>query len=226
MSKAIELYDKLKNNIDLNKEHPEKFLASLVVADESNVNLLHENDINVNKPSQFIVYDSESKDLEKNIKQSKALQLDGVYTQNPRNLTRGIDEISRRVSKFEALGIPYKNDKGKYQSYLFSNRGSEYIINQLDKEENHQTMPKVETNVAINVDDVKEQALRIMEEFSLIDKKDEIYQKIEKISTKDLSEKEILMEAFKNYAADLNFLSDKIDQILSFNQENSQRRVA
>ena len=33
-----------------------------------------------------------------------------------------------------------------------------------------------------------------------------------------------LMEAFKNYAADLNFLSDKIDQILAFNQ--SQRRVA
>ncbi len=225
MSKVIELYNKLKPNIDLNKEHPEKFLPSLVVADDTNIDLLADNGFKINKPSQFIVYDCDKEFLNKNITQSNALGLKDAYIQNPRHLTRSIDDISRKVSKFEAMGIPYKNEKGKYQSYLFSNRGSEYIIRQISKDENKsKNEDNLETSVTTDLDVVKEQALRIMEEFSLTDKKNEVDKRIDEIGNKGLSEKEILMEAFKNYAADLNFLSDKIDQILAFNQ--SQRRVA
>ena len=59
----------------------------------------------------------------------------------------------------------------------------------------------------------------------LEDKKEEIYERIDSIADKGLSEKEMLIEAFKIINGDENLLISKIDEVLA-QKEEKKRGIA
>ena len=66
-----------------------------------------------------------------------------------------------------------------------------------------------------------------MESFNLQSEAEYIYKHLEKLMNTDLSLKNILMEAFREYAVDNEaFLSDTIDEIISLDKEEKRGRVA
>ena len=52
--KIKSIYERLINGVDINKEHPEKFIFSLELANVENIDMLEEYGINL-KPSDWIV---------------------------------------------------------------------------------------------------------------------------------------------------------------------------
>ena len=74
--------------------------------------------------------------------------------------------------------------------------------------------------------EIKEDALRILEVFGLTDKQEEIYARIDSIMNKGLSEKEMLIEAFKILNGDEKLLISKIDEVLAQKEEMKRGRVA
>ena len=108
------IYDEEKKGFDVEKEKPEKFLISLELAEPENRVLLSENGINL-KPSEWIVLTIEPEILKKTVLRAKELGFLEAYKQTPSFLKQDVDAIIKRMAHLEHLGIPYKNEKGKYQ---------------------------------------------------------------------------------------------------------------
>lgn len=216
-----ELYDELKNNFDSSKEQPEKFLVSICLADPQNQEFLKENNI-VLKPSDWSVLTIDNQLLQKAVLRAKELGFIDAYIQNPSALKQDVDKIIKRIGQLDYLAIPYKNEKGKYLSFLFSERGYNYVIEQSGKKKELTN----ESDNSIKDIELKSMADRVMETFAMEDKKDEIYKKIINVENMGLSLKESLMEIFKNYSDNLDYLSSTIDTILLNNEEMAKGRVA
>ena len=222
MDSTIKLFESLKGDYNTEREHPEKFIASLVEANLENKEILDKFLIKL-KPSQWIVLTIPSELLEKTLLRAQDLGFIDAYQQNPAFLKSDVDKIIKRISECDAYSIPYKNEKGKYQSWLFSDRGYNYIISQatgkdLNASEKQEATP--------NDDELRELANRVIETFALSGESANIYNRLEELKTSGLSKKEILMEVFKSYAENLDYLSTSIDEVLDANKEEEIGRVA
>lgn len=212
------IYEEEKVGFDVSKEHPEKFLISLELANDDNRALLNEYGI-ILKPSDWIVLSIDPELLKKTVLRAKDLGFLEAYVQTPSFLKQDVDKVIKRIGELEHLGIPYKNSKGKYQSYLFSERGFNYVIS---------TAGKAEVKFSSVKDfELKEMADRVMETFAMEDKKNEIYKNLSEIEKKGLGIKDALLETFKPFCHDnLEYLESKIDEILEANKEEVKGRVA
>ncbi len=211
------VYEEEKSGFDVEKEHPEKFIVSLELANLENRNLLKEYNINL-KPSDWIVLSIEPEILEKTILRARDLGFLEAYQQTPSFLKQDVDAVIKRIAELDHLGVPYKSEKGKYQSFLFSKRGFDYVLSQVNGE-------KKEDLVIENLE-LKELADRVMETFAMEDKKDEIYNKVALAEKESLGLKDTLMAVFKGYSDNLEYLSDNIDEILASYNELAKGRVA
>lgn len=211
------VYEEEKSGFDVEKEHPEKFVVSLELANLENRNLLKKYNINL-KPSDWIVLSIEPEILEKTILRARDLGFLEAYQQTPSFLKQDVDAVIKRIAELDHLGVPYKSEKGKYQSFLFSKRGFDYVLSQVNGE-------KKEDLVIENLE-LKELADRVMETFAMEDKKDEIYNKVALAEKEGLGLKDTLMAVFKEYSDNLEYLSDNIDEILASYNELAKGRVA
>lgn len=211
------IYDEEKKGFDVEKEKPEKFLISLELAEPENRVLLSENGINL-KPSEWIVLTIDQEILKKTVLRAKELGFLEAYQQTPSFLKQDVDAVIKRMAHLEHLGVPYKSEKGKYQSFLFSKRGYEYVLSQ--------TSGVNKEVQGISDIELKELSDRVMETFAMEDKKNEIYEKLALAEKEGLSIKETLMKVFGSYSDNLDYLSENIDEILANNQEVEKGRVA
>lgn len=208
----------LKSNFS-EKERIEDFLVSATDFDENNIKLLEDNDIHISKASQLIVLQMDNEELNRNIKRAEELGFIDAYKQNPRNAVRDANVVARRIAESEAHNIPWKNEEGKISQHLFGNRLYNYVLGQTSEEEVTEDITKDNTEV-LNL------AYRLLEEFALDDKKDEVKVKLDEIKDKGLSTKEMLMEVMKAYGGNLEFLSSKIDELLEYEKSLGMGRVA
>ena len=213
------IYERLINGVDINKEHPEKFIFSLELANVENIDMLEEYGINL-KPSDWIVLSIEPEILKKAVLRAKDLGFLEAYIQTPSFLKQDVDKVIKRIGELEHLGIPYKSEKGKYQSFLFSERGYNYVLQN----------SSVTRDITPSVMDaeLKDLADRVMETFAMEDKRNEIYESLAKIEKQGLGIKESLVAAFKAYSDNdnLDYLASSIDEILEANKEEVKGRVA
>ena len=208
----------LKSNFS-EKERIEDFLVSATDFDENNIKLLEDNDIHISKASQLIVLQMDNEELNRNIKRAEELGFIDAYKQNPRNAVRDANVVARRIAESEAHNVPWKNEEGKISQHLFGNRLYNYVLGQTSEEEVTEDITKDNTEV-LNL------AYRLLEEFALDDKKDEVKVKLDEIKDKGLSTKEMLMEVMKAYGGNLEFLSSKIDELLEYEKSLGMGRVA
>lgn len=211
------IYDEEKKGFDVEKEKPEKFLISLELAEPENRVLLSENGINL-KPSEWIVLTIDPEILKKTVLRAKELGFLEAYQQTPSFLKQDVDAVIKRMAHLEHLGVPYKSEKGKYQSFLFSKRGYEYVLSQ--------TSGMKKEVQGISDIELKELSDRVMETFAMEDKRNEIYEKLALAEKEGLSIKETLMKVFGSYSDNLDYLSENIDEILANNKEVEKGRVA
>lgn len=211
------IYDEEKKGFDVEKEKPEKFIISLELAEPENRVLLSENGINL-KPSEWIVLTIDPEILKKTVLRAKELGFLEAYQQTPSFLKQDVDAVIKRMAHLEHLGVPYKSEKGKYQSFLFSKRGYEYVLSQ--------TSGVNKEVQGISDIELKELSDRVMETFAMEDKKNEIYEKLALVEKEGLSIKETLMKVFGVFSDNLDYLSENIDEILANNQEVEKGRVA
>ena len=208
----------LKSNFS-EKERIEDFLVSATDFDENNIKLLEDNDIHISKASQLIVLQMDNEELKRNIARADELGFIDAYKQNPRNAVRDANVVARRIAESEAHNVPWKNEEGKISQHLFGNRLYNYVLGQTSEEEVTEDITKDNTEV-LNL------AYRLLEEFALDDKKDEVKVKLDEIKDKGLSTKEMLMEVMKSYGGNLEFLSSKIDELLEYEKSLGMGRVA
>ena len=213
------VYEEEKSGFDVEKEHPEKFIVSLELANLENRNLLKEYNINL-KPSDWIVLSIEPEILEKTILRARDLGFLEAYQQTPSFLKQDVDAVIKRIAELDHLGVPYKSEKGKYQSFLFSERGYNYVLQNSGKE--------VDKTPSVIDAELKELADRVMETFAMEDKKNEIYENLAKIEKQGLGIRESLIKAFEVYndSGNLDYLISSIDEILEANKEEVKGRVA
>ena len=211
------IYDEEKKGFDVEKEKPEKFLISLELAEPENRVLLSENGINL-KPSEWIVLTIDPEILKKTVLRAKELGFLEAYQQTPSFLKQDVDAVIKRMAHLEHLGVPYKSEKGKYQSFLFSKRGYEYVLSQ--------TSEMTKEIKGISDIELKELSDRVMETFAMEDKKNEIYEKLALVEKEGLSIKETLIKVFGEFSDNLDYLSENIDEILANNKEVEKGRVA
>ena len=208
----------LKSNFS-EKERIEDFLVSATDFDENNIKLLEDNDIHISKASQLIVLQMDNEELKRNIARADELGFIDAYKQNPRNAVRDANVVARRIAESEAHNVPWKNEEGKISQHLFGNRLYNYVLGQTSEEEVTKDVTKDNTEVL-------ELAYRLLEEFALDDKKEEVKVKLDEIKDKGLSTKEMLMEVMKAYGGNLEFLSSKIDELLEYEKSLGMGRVA
>ncbi len=214
------IYEAAKSEIDQTKEHPEKFIVSLGLAYPENIEFLKNPEYAIKlSASDWIVLAIEPEILKKTVLRAKDLGFLEAYQQNPSFLKQDVDKVIKRMGELEHLGIPYKSEKGKYQSFLFSERGFTYVINEVEKKSNDLT-PR------INDYELKELADRVIETFAMENKKQEIYKNLELVEKEGLGLKETLMKVFGTYSDNLDYLSSNIDEIIANNNEIAKGRVA
>ena len=196
------LYKSLKENEETKRPiQSEPWVTSLLFARDENKALLDEYNIKLT-PDTWIVLCA------------KDLGFLEAYIQNPSYLKYDVDAVIKRISEFEHLNIPYKNEKGKYQTYLFSKRAYDYVMSSINKKNDTKSIMDVE---------LKEYADRVIETFAMEDKKNEIYNKLSEIEKQGLGIKETLMEVFKTYSDNIDYLSVNIDEILNSYKEGKGR---
>ncbi len=214
------IYEEAKSEIEQTKEHPEKFIVSLGLAYPENIEFLKNPEYAIKlSASDWIVLAIEPEILKKTVLRAKDLGFLEAYQQNPSFLKQDVDKVIKRMGELEHLGIPYKSEKGKYQSFLFSERGFTYVINEVEKKSNDLT-PR------INDHELKELADRVIETFAMENKKQEIYKSLEIAEKEGLGLKETLMKVFGTYSDNLDYLSSNIDEIIANNNELAKGRVA
>lgn len=213
------IYEEEKVGFDVNKEHPEKFLLSLELANDGNKEFLKKYGIEL-KPSEWIVLTIEPEILKKAVLRAKDLGFLEAYVQSPSFLKQDVDKVIKRIGELEHLGIPYRSEKGKYQSFLFSERGYNYVLQNSGKE--------VDKSPSVIDAELKELADRVMETFAMEDKKNEIYENLAKIEKQGLGIRESLIKAFEVYndSGNLDYLISSVDEILEANKEEVKGRVA
>ena len=206
------LYKSLKENEETKRPiQSEPWVTSLLFARDENKVLLDEYNIKLT-PDTWIVLSIEPEVLKKTTLRAKDLGFLEAYIQNPSYLKYDVDAVIKRISEFEHLNIPYKNEKGKDNNNNISNYIN--VISSINKKNDTKGIMDVE---------LKEYADRVIETFAMEDKKNEIYNKLSEIEKQGLGIKETLMEVFKTYSDNIDYLSANIDEILNSYKEGKGR---
>lgn len=224
MEQLVNLKTKLENNYkDRDKEQLYKFSVSYENGFSESADILDKHGIELRKPSQTIVLCIEPKELDRLLKLAEEMGFIDAYKQNPRNITQPVELVIKRMAKFDSIGVSYKNEEGLYASFIFSQRAFDHIISQVEG-----TVKKNENQTVENVDleEVKDCALRLLEEFDMVSETENVYKRLNEISDKGLGVKEMLIEAFKVYGGNKEFLISKIDEVLANSSELKRRKSA
>lgn len=223
MGQLVDLKDKLVGNYkEKDVGNIYKFAVSYAESNQESLDVLSNHGVNLFKPSQTIVLTIEPKELERQLKLAEEMGFIGAYQQNPRFITQPVEMVIKRMAKCDSIGVTYKNEEGIYASFIFSQRAFDYIVNENDVEKKDEI---VDTN-EINMDEVKENALRLLESFAMTDEKDNIFAKLDSIKDTGLSEKEMLVEVFKGFGGNEEFLINQIDEVLASANEMKRGRAA
>ena len=215
----IDLQKELETNYkEQDKNQSYKFAVTLSMSDPKSLEVLKKHDVTIKKPSQTIALLIEPVELERQLKLAEEMGFIAAYQQNPRHLTQPIEMVIKRMAKADAVGVTYKNEKGIYASFLFSQRAFDYIVKDNTKETS-ETPSFQDSN--LDITQIKEDALRVLETFALADEKDKVYQRLDEIKDKGLSEKEMLLESFKIFGGDEALLIATIDEVLA--QKNTKK---
>lgn len=231
MATVIDINEKITKNFkerDLNQR--EKFLYTSTLIDEDSLKVLEDHGITLTKNSQLITLVLDPKTLTQTLSLATEMGFVDAYKENPKRLTQLVKEVAKRVSQCNVLGIPLKNEQGKYEDFLFRERLFKARLATLSSEQKKAiavpTSNINEENQNIDLTQVKEYALRILEQFAITEQKEAIYNRIDEIKESGLGVKEMLMEAFKICAGNTELLSDAIDQVLEQDKQLSLREVA
>ena len=222
---VIALQKELEVNYkEQDKNQSYKFVASLSLANPESLDVLKKHNVVIKKPCQTIVLLIDPVELERELKLAEEMGFIAAYQQNPRHLTQPVEMVIKRMAKSDAVGVTYKDESGKYSSFIFSERAFNYMMSQVENIKQTPSGEVVENR--LDEAEIKEDALRILEVFGLTDKQEEIYARIDSIMNKGLSEKEMLIEAFKILNGDEKLLISKIDEVLAQKEEMKRGRVA
>ena len=224
--KIIDLKSRLEKKYkEQDKEQISKFAVSLALANPESLDVLEKHNVEIKRPSQTIALTIEPQELERELRLAEEMGFIAAYQQNPRHLTQPIEMVIKRMAKADAVGVTYKNEKGVYASFVFSNRAFDYTMSKTEGAEKEFPSNKIESNSDIDMAEIKENALHLLETFAMEDKKDEIFARLDAIKDKELGQKEMLMEAFKIIGGDENLLASTIDEILMQSEEVKRGRA-
>lgn len=226
--KVIDLKNRLEKNYkEQDKNQIYTFAASLVTANPESLDVLESHGVELKKPSQTIVLAIEPQELERQLKLAEEMGFIAAYQQNPRHLTQPIEMVIKRMAKADAVGVTYKNEKGTYASFIFSQRAFDYMLSKTEGVEKEiPSNTPIEANNNIDLSEVKENAVRLLEAFAMTDEKDKVFSRLDEIGDKGLSQKEMLMEAFKIFGGDEKVLATTIDEVLMASNEEKRGRAA
>ena len=223
MGQLVDLKDKLVGNYkEKDVDNIYKFAVSYSESNMDSLNVLSNHGVNLSKPSQTIVLTIEPKELERQLKLAEEMGFIGAYKQNPRFITQPVEMVIKRMAKCDSIGVTYKNEDDVYASFIFSQRAFDYVVKENDVEKKEEVVD----NTEINIDEVKENALRLLESFAMTEEKDSIYAKLDAIKDTGLSEKEMLVEAFKDFGGNEEFLINQIDEVLASTNNMKRGRAA
>ena len=223
MGQLVDLKDKLVGNYkEKDVDNIYKFAVSYSESNMDSLNVLSNHGVNLSKPSQTIVLTIEPKELERQLKLAEEMGFIGAYKQNPRFITQPVEMVIKRMAKCDSIGVTYKNEDDVYASFIFSQRAFDYVVKENDVEKKEEVVD----NTEINIDEVKENALRLLESFAMTEEKDSIYAKLDAIKDTGLSEKEMLVEAFKGFGGNEEFLINQIDEVLASTNNMKRGRAA
>ena len=213
------------------KDRPEKFLASVSVANEENIAIFKESIIEGDhlKPSTWKALGLSPSDVKRKITKAESLGFIEAYKQNPNYLLIDEGKIIKRIAECDAKGLPYISSKGKYQPWLFSDRAYEMMVPSENKEMKKEEKTNTDDDALIN--NMIENANHVMEALTaagidLEDKKQDIYANIMALTEQHISDKEILATAMGDYVDSKKgkeFLSQIIEDVLENNQEGIRR---
>lgn len=236
----IEILKEASENFNKkNSDNIYKFTPSIAYASPGAYDILKRYGIKLTKPSQFIVLTQDPKTLLQILDLAEKMKFIDAYREDPKRLTQLVTNVIKRMAKCEAMHIPYRDEKGRVLSWLFSERGYNAYMISLGKEVVTSPNETVSSGVVITppegffnrgngvtpsadffntgngtLDKVKEYALRVLEQFGITEQKDMIYNQIDQLQNSGLGIKEMLLEAFKSCAGNIDLVSDTIDELL------------
>lgn len=208
------------------KEQVWKYTVSYQTANADSLSVLQSHGVEIKKPSQVIVLAYPADELDRKLKLAEEMGFVNAYKQNPRHLSQPVESVIKRMSKAEAEGIPLTNEKGTYSTILFSERAFDYVTKQNSKNDSP-SIPPINSQVDSQLmAETKENALRVLEAFAMTDEKDQVYARLDAIGDKGLSQKEMLVEAFKVFGGDEKLLVSTIDDVLAASEEMKRGMAA
>ena len=202
--------------VDLTKTPAEKFAVSLANSYPEDKEILKEYEIEIKKPCQWIVLTINPELLKNILQKAKDLEYIDGYKQNPRRICYNNQKLWEHIKDCEANSLPYVDTNGKYQSWIFGNRPFDYVASQLIKKDVSKSSE--EQTPSVDYEEAKEYAKRVMEIFALESEAPKIYTRLGDLINTDYDIKSILMELFKEYANNLDYLSTTIDEILNIEE--------
>ena len=223
MDNVINLYENVSKDFkQRDKDQIEKFFASLRMADPESLKVLESYGIKLVKSSQLIVLTQDPKTLTQALDLAEKMGFIDAYKEEPKRLCQLVTNIIKRMAKCDAIGEVYKDEKGRFAPYLFSERAFNTHIASLGTEKTNIISISREVKPSVGdskLDKAKEYALRVLEQFAIEDQKDAIFNRLDEIQNKGLGTKEMLIEAFKICAGNTELLSDTIDELLATETE-------
>lgn len=248
---VIKLWEEVSKDFKArDKEQGFKFMTSYALASDGALDILNRYSIRLTKSSQGIVLTQDPKTLLQALDLAEKMKFIDAYREDPKRLTQLVTNVIKRMAKCDALGIPYKDENGRFSNFIFSERDFNAYMISLGKEPSsspevapsikvvsrnddavgfNQATPSLEA-VAKNNDlnQVKELALHVLEQFGIVEQQAFIFNRLDGLQYAGFGVKEMLVEAFKDFPGDKELLMGTIDELLEQNQakETSLRSAA
>ncbi|MDE6285248.1 MAG: hypothetical protein K2M17_05830 [Bacilli bacterium] len=270
--KNLELLEKTSEKFTKkNKDNAYKFSASIEYASPGADDILDRYGIVLTKPSQYIVLTQDPKTLLQILDLAEKMKFIDAYREDPKRLTQLVTNVIKRMAKCEALHIPYRDEKGRVFSWLFSERGYKAYMASIGKEVSMTpSNESVSSEVVITppegffnggngdlnnmgmtssgepvssgavitpptayfdgdnteLNKIKEYALRVLEQFNSVEKKDMIFAQLDQLQYSGLGIKEMILEAFKSCTTgDLGLVSATMDELLEQDKAKEQSKA-
>ena len=231
MKQVIELKNRIEANFkpkDIDKVSENFVLYNL--ADPEALSVLEQNGITLKKNSQVIVLAQDAKTLTQTLDLATKMGFKEAYEENPLRLRTLVSDVIKRIAKCDAIGVPYKTDKG-FANFLFSSRLFKQMTDSLTEEQKKIiTTPSLENDDKVNSVE-RELLSSIIKRFNFTDESvANIYQKLAEVETNNqgANPKEKLMTTLKETCSvDEAFLEKVIDEtIVDMENDSIQRRAA
>ena len=104
------------------------------LANPESYEVLVQNGIEIKKNSQVIVLTQEPKTLIQTLDLATKMNFKEAYQENPARLRYLVSDVIKRMAKCDAIGVPYKTDKG-FANFLFSEKLFKEMTSSLTEEQ-------------------------------------------------------------------------------------------